>query len=158
MGIRAVALVTALLLLVACSSHATGPVPVPVTLALCGTSPTVAPDLIEVICNTDDITARDLTWSAWGKPVATGRGTAVVDVCAFTDCHTGAFGTEAIVLTASGLMHCGKHEIAYSHLHYTWMHGTPWPGIPASARNTSEFLTGAGRPLPPANQTVGLSC
>jgi hypothetical protein len=156
--IRALAAVAmAVMLAVSACSHTTTSDRVPVTLALCGTSPAVAPDLIEVICNTDDITARDLTWSAWGKPTATGRGTAVVDVCAYIDCHTGAFSSAAIVLRASGLMRCGTHEVAYASLHYTWVHGSPWPGMPASA-STSQFLAGADRPLPPASQTVALTC
>jgi len=145
---------TVLLALTACSRATAA---VPVTLALCGTSPAVAPDLIQVICNTDDITARNLTWSAWGKPAATGRGIAVVDVCAYIDCHTGGFSTAAIVLRASGLMQCGKHEVAYASLHYSWVHGSPWPGMAATA-STSGFLAGAGRPIPPASQTVTLTC
>jgi hypothetical protein len=54
----------ALLLLSACSNAPARPPPNPVTLALCGSSPQTAPDLVQVICNTDDLTARDLTWSA----------------------------------------------------------------------------------------------
>jgi hypothetical protein len=154
--VRILALLAVALLVVAGCGHTTAP-PVPVTLALCGTSPAVAPDLIEVICNTDDITARDLIWSGWGEPAATGRGTAVVDTCAYIDCHTGAFSTAAIVLRASGLMRCGKHEVGYASLHYTWVHGSPWPGMPATT-DTSGFMVGAGRPLPPASQTVALTC
>jgi hypothetical protein len=154
--VRILAFLALVLLVVAGCGHSTAR-PLPVTLALCGTSPAVAPDLIQMICNTDDITARDLTWSGWGKPAATGRGTAVVDVCAYSDCHTGAFSTAAIVVRASGLMRCGKHEVAYASLHYTWVHGSPWPGMSATT-DTSQFLTGPDRPLPPASQTVALTC
>lgn len=108
-----------------------------------------------MVCNTDDITARDLVWSGWGTSAATGRGTAVVDVCAYIDCHTGAFSTAAIVLRASGLLRCGRHEVAYASLHYTWVHGTPWPG---ASSDTSGFMVGSSRPLPPASQTVALTC
>ena len=29
------------------------------------------PDIVDVICESDAITARSLTWSAWGTSVAT---------------------------------------------------------------------------------------
>jgi hypothetical protein len=146
-----------LLLLAACSHAPAGPAPTPVTLALCGTSPQATPDLIQVICNTDDLTARSLTWSGWGKAVATARGTATVDLCAYTDCHTGAFTSSAVVLTVSKLMRCGKHELAYSRLHYAFVHGSPWPDIKGSF-DTSHFISSPTRPLPPPDQTVALTC
>lgn len=151
------AVLAALLLLSACSHAPAGPAPTPVTLALCGGSPQAAPDLVQVICNTDDLTARDLTWSAWGKPVATARGTATVDLCAYDDCHTGFFTSAAVVLTASKLMRCGKHELAYAHLHYAFVHASPWPAIKGTF-DTSGYISGAHRPLPPPTQTVPLTC
>ena len=42
-------------------------------------------------CHTKDIIARKLAWSAWGKPTATAIGTAVVDLCAYEDCHSGDY-------------------------------------------------------------------
>jgi hypothetical protein len=52
------------LLLIACS-HAAKPVPPPVTLGFCGSNPQTMPDVVLVVCNTNDITARNLIWSDW---------------------------------------------------------------------------------------------
>lgn len=79
-----------LLLLTACT-HATKPVPPPVTLGYCGSSPQVMPGIVLVVCNTDDITARNLIWSDWGKPTATAKGSATVDLCAYEDCASGDY-------------------------------------------------------------------
>jgi hypothetical protein len=35
--------------------------------------------------------------------------------------------------------------------------GNPWPGVPANL-NTSGYIAGPERVLPPANQTVSLGC
>jgi hypothetical protein len=55
-----------LLLLAACS-HAAQPAAPPVTLGYCGSNLQVRPDVVLVVCNTDDITAVNLVWSDWGK-------------------------------------------------------------------------------------------
>lgn len=149
---------SALVLLAATAcGHATGAVTAPVTMSFCGGSPEASPDVVLVVCYTDDITARDMAWSAWGKPVATGRGTAVIDLCAYNDCHTGSFGSTPIELIASKIMPCGQRGKAYSQLRYVFPKGTPWPGTPANT-DTSGYLTGSHRVLPPADQTVSLTC
>ena len=79
-----------LLLLTGCS-HATKPVPSPVTLGFCGSNPQVRPDVVLVVCDTDDITAENLTWSDWGKATGTARGSATVDLCAYEDCASGDY-------------------------------------------------------------------
>lgn len=151
----AAAALVPLLLLAGCSRAA--PVPPPATMSFCGSVPQVMPTVVEVICNTDDITARSLAWQAWGKPTATAQGTAVVDLCAYADCHTGAYGSVPIRLVASKIAHCGRNARAYSTLRYVFPDGTPWPGIPAKM-NISGYISGPSRPLPPANQTVSLTC
>jgi hypothetical protein len=143
-------------LLVACG-HAGAPAPPPVTLSFCGSSPQAIPAVIQVVCNTDDITARNLIWTGWGKPVATARGIALVDQCAYEDCHTGAFGSVPIRLIASKIADCPKSGPAYSTLRYVFPDGSPWPGLPANLK-TSGYIAAPGRPLPPANQTVSLGC
>jgi hypothetical protein len=129
----------------------------PVTLSFCGNDPAPTPAVVQVVCNTDDITARDLAWAGWGKPTATARGVAVVDLCAYEDCHTGAFGTVSIRLIASKIGPCGNGKRAYTALRYVFIGGSPWAGVPADMK-TSNYIAGAGRPLPPADQTVGLAC
>jgi hypothetical protein len=141
--------------LAACG-HSAPAVP-PVTMSSCGSGPQTAPALVEVICNTDDITARNLLWTAWGQPTATARGTAVIDQCAYEDCHTGAFSSVPIRLIASNITHCAAGARAYSSLRYVFADGTPWPGVPANL-DTSGYISAPGRPLPPANQTVSLGC
>ena len=98
-----------LLLLSACS-HAAGParVPAPVTMTYCGSGPQVRPSVLEIVCGTSEIAARSLTWSAWGKQIATGVGTAVVDLCTYEDCHTGSYGSAPIVVIASKIVRCTR--------------------------------------------------
>jgi hypothetical protein len=153
------AAVTALLplLFLSACSHAAAPVSPPVTLSFCGSDPQMTPTVVEVICNTDDITARNLVWTAWGKLTATAKGTAVVDLCAYTDCHTGAYGDVPIRLIASKIADCAKNTRAYSVLRYVFVNGSPWPGVPADM-NTLNYMAAPNRSLPPANQTVSLTC
>jgi hypothetical protein len=146
------------LLLAACGAHAVAaPVPPPVTLSSCGSGAASRPDVVLVICFTNDITATGLKWTSWGKPTATARGTALVDLCAYEDCHTGSYGTVPITLIASKLVRCARGTRGYSTLHYVFADGSPWPGIPANL-NTSGYIAGPRRVLPPADQTVSLTC
>jgi hypothetical protein len=137
--------------------HSDSPVRPPVTLSFCGNNPQPAPTVVEVVCNTDDITARNLAWAAWGKPTAIAKGVAVVDLCAYEDCHTGAFGTVSIRLIASKIATCAENKRAYTTLRYVFVGGSPWPGVPADMK-TSNYMVGSSRPLPPADQTVELAC
>lgn len=152
-------LVSAILVsaLLAACGHAAAPAPPPVTLSYCGVSPQVRPDVVLVVCDTNDVSARDLTWTAWGTPTATATGTATVDVCAYSDCHTGAYTNVPIRLIASKIVSCASQKRAYSTLRYVFPDGNPWPGVPADL-NTSGYLAGPGRVLPPRNQTVSLGC
>lgn len=100
---------------------------------------------------------RYLVWTAWGKSTATASGTAVADLCAYEDCHTGSFTSVHIRLIASKIANCAKNVRAYSTLRYVFVGTSPWEGIPANVK-TSGYITGPGRPLPPANQTVSLTC
>jgi hypothetical protein len=153
----ATALAIPLLLLAGCSHASSARAARPVTAALCGSGPQARPDVVEVVCGTDDITARNLAWSAWGKPVATATGTAVVDLCAMEDCHTGSFQAAPIVVIASGIRTCPRHRRAYSRLQYVFVGRSPFQGLPSGA-TSQNFMTGAGRPALPGNQTVSLAC
>jgi len=146
----------AVLLLPACS-HTAAPAPPVATLSFCGSDPESMPTVVEVVCNTDDITARNLVWHGWGKSAATARGTAVVDLCAYEDCHTGSYGDVPITLIASKITDCAKNTREYSTLRYVFPDGSPWQGIPANV-SASGFISAPDRPLPPADQTVGLTC
>ena len=143
------------LFLAACGHSA--PSAPPVTMSFCGSGPQTMPSVVDVVCNTDDITARNLVWTGWGQPSATAHGTATIDQCAYEDCHTGAFGSVPIRLIASKNTRCAGSARAYSTLRYVFVDGTPWPGVPANL-NTSGYIADPGRPLPPANQTVSLGC
>jgi hypothetical protein len=154
----AIAVTAPLLLLAACGQEARpASSPPPVGLAMCGGSPQARPDVLQVICATDDITARDLAWSAWGRPVAAAAGTAVVDLCAMEDCHTGSYQAAPIVLIASGIRDCPRHRRAYARLQYVFVGRSPFAGLPAGA-STRNFMTGAGRVTLPADDTVSLTC
>jgi len=151
-------LLVPLLVLSACSHPAgAGTEVTRVTMANCGVGQQVKPTVVNVICGTTDITARRLVWSAWGKPVATAIGTAVVDVCAFLDCHTGSYRAVPVVVVAWQIGRCGKNVRAYSRLKYVFVGRSPWAGVPANM-NFSNFMVGASRPGPPHDQTVSLTC
>lgn len=143
--------------LIAGCAHAAAPVPPTVTMSYCGSDSQPAPAIVEVVCNTDDITARNLAWDSWGKSTATAKGVAVIDLCAYEDCHTGSFSTVPIRLVATRIAACGKSKRAYTTLRYVFIDGTPWPGVP-SDMNTSHYMSSPGRPLPPPDHTVGLTC
>ncbi|HEX4093810.1 MAG TPA: hypothetical protein VHZ33_34260 [Trebonia sp.] len=128
-----------------------------VTLSFCGSGPQPAPAVVQVICNTDDLTARNLAWSGWGASTATASGVGVVDLCAYEDCHTGAFGAVSVRLIASKIAPCGAGKRAYTMLRYEFTGGSPWAGVPADMK-TSNYIAGANRTLPPPDQTVALAC
>ena len=129
--------------------HAAAPVPPAVTMSYCGSDSQSAPAIVEVVCNTDDITARNLAWTAWGKSTATAKGVAVVDLCAYEDCHTGSFGAVPIRLVATRIAACGKNKRAYTTLRYVFIDGSPWPGVPDDL-NTSHYMVGSGPAAPAA--------
>jgi hypothetical protein len=112
--------------------------------------------VVLVVCNTDDITALNLVWSGWGKPAATARGSATVNLCAYTDCASGDYVSVPIEMTASKIVSCSKKMRAYSVLRYKFPDGSPFQGVPAGATGAGYF--GQGQPVPPANQTVSLTC
>ena len=154
----AVAATVGALLLSACS-HAAGPahVPAPVTMAYCGSGPQVRPTVLEIVCGTSEIAAGSLTWAAWGKPIATGVGTAVVDMCTYEDCHTGIYTSAPIVVIASKIVRCARGTHAYSRLQYVFVGGSPLPAMPAGMK-FSNYIAAPDRSVPPADQTIGLTC
>ena len=151
-----IAVLISVLFLAGCA-HSAAPTAPAVTMSFCGTAPQSTPTVLDVICNTDDITARNLVWTAWGKPTATAKGTAEVDLCAYEDCHTGAYSSVPIKLIASKIATCAGNKRTYTTLRYVFADGSPWAGVPADM-TTSGYMAGPNRTLPPANQTVGLGC
>jgi hypothetical protein len=157
-AVRAAALALALLLLAACShSGSPRPAPAAVTLAYCGGRPQARPTVVSIICRSDDITAGRLSWSGWGRPTATAVGTAVVDLCAFEDCHSGQYSPFPIVVIASRITRCPGHRPAYSRLQYVFVGTSPFQDVPADV-SFKNYIVGADRPAPPRDQTVSLSC
>jgi hypothetical protein len=151
-------LVFPLLLLTACShSTAAKAVPPAVTISYCGGTAQPRPSVVNVICTTNDIMARNLTWSSWGKPFAVASGKGVVDLCSFEDCHTGLYSTFPIVIIASKIVSCAKNTRAYSRLQYVFVGRSPFQDVPANI-SFKGFVSGAARPGPPRNQTVSLAC
>ncbi len=152
----AATLLVPLLILVACS-RASRPLPPPVTLSFCGYAPQVRPDVVLVVCNTDDITAMNLVWSGWGKPTARATGSAIVDLCAYVDCASPNDVSVAFDVTASRIVRCSPSTRAYSTLQYSFPDGSPFRGVPANVQSADE-AEGASQPIPPADQTVSLTC
>jgi hypothetical protein len=143
------------LLLIAACSQAAKPLPPPVTLGFCGSNLQVRPDVVLVVCGTDDITARNLIWSGWGRADTTATGSATVDLCAYNDCAAADLVSVPIKVTASKIVACAKDTKAYSTLRYAFPDGSPFAGVPADTTNQG-FYQDEG--LPPANQTVSLTC
>jgi hypothetical protein len=147
------------LMLVSACSHTAGSasVPAPVTMTYCGSGPQVRPSVLEIVCGTSEIAARSLTWSAWGKQIATGVGAAVVDLCTYEDCHTGIYTSAPIVVIASKIVRCTRDTQAYSRLQYVFVGGSPLPAVPAGTKY-SNYIAAPDRTVPPADQTIGLTC
>jgi hypothetical protein len=131
----------------------------PVTMRNCSDSGRQAkPDLIFVICASDAITAKTLTWARWGKPVATATGTATVNWCAFEGCAYGEYDNYRIVLVASKLVQCPKGGQQYSRMQYVFVgDDNPFEGLPKNFKLTNE-LFGSHMPGPANNETVSLPC
>lgn len=58
---------------------------------------------------------------------------------------------------ASKPVRCGRDPQAYSRLQYVFVGGSPFAGLPANV-TSSNYISAPGRPIPPANQTVSLTC
>jgi hypothetical protein len=144
-------------LLTACAQGGSTTTSAAVRLASCGGAAQRRPSIIQVVCQTDDITARNLHWSAWGKPVATAIGVGVVNLCAVEDCHSQLYNPLPLVMIASKIVPCPHGRRAYSRLQYVFVGHSPFQGLP-SHMNFSGFISGAGRPGLPARQTVSLTC
>jgi hypothetical protein len=144
------------LLLAACS-QAAKPVPPAVTLGFCGSSPEVMPDVVLVVCSTDDITANNLVWSDWGAQAAHAKGSATVDLCAYTDCAAGDYVSVPFDVTASRIIQCTKSRRAYSILRYVFPDGSPFKNVPLVA-DSPAYYGGQNQPVPPLDQTVSLTC
>lgn len=130
----------------------------PITMTDCNGLSHARPQIVTVVCESDAITARQLTWSAWGKPAATAIGTAVVDYCAWEDCHTATYSAYPIVVIASKIVTCAKGRPVYSRLQYTFVGRSPFAGLPTKHLGIRNSMFGSHRPGPPHNETVSLPC
>ena len=159
----AAAALAALLALTACGPQATSARPdgaaKPVTMTDCNGLHHSRPGIINVTCESDAITARSLTWSAWGTSIATAIGAAVVDPCAYEDCHTATYNGYRIVVIASKIVKCAKGREEYSRLQYVFIGHDPFANLPgAKALGLKNSMFGSHRPGPPHNNTVALPC
>jgi hypothetical protein len=156
---RALVAALALALLAACSSSspASPGAGKALTIAYCGGHRQVRPTSINIICGANDITAQRLDWSGWGTKVATARGSAVVDLCSFEDCHMGQYFGYPIVVIASKPETCAPGQPGYARLQYVFVGRSPFQGLPAHL-SFKHYMVGADRPGPPPNQTVSLTC
>jgi len=145
------------LLLTACSHAAARPALSPVTLGDCGGNPQVMPDVVLVVCATDDITAENLVWSDWGTQSAHATGSATVDLCAYVDCAAGDYISVPIEMTATKIVRCTKTRRAYSTLRYVFPEGSPFKSVPLTA-DSPGYFGGQNQPVPPRDQTVSLTC
>jgi hypothetical protein len=139
-------------LITACSHAAASPGPAATRrLGDCGGNPQTKPSVVVITCSNQAITARNLTWASWGGTVATATGSAVVNVCAFQDCHTGAYGSYPIVVVASGNTACRGGVRGYSKIQYLFVGTSPFANIPANMHVPATFFgkPGVGPPTIP---------
>ena len=133
--LRAAVLLLVALLAIGCRQQ--GHAAATARLADCGGSPQVRPAVVVILCADSGITAHSLRWAGWGTPVATAVGTAVVNVCEYSDCHTGSYRSYPVVLVLSRLLACAGKGRAYGRLQYLFVglqpfrEGNPAPGKPA---------------------------
>jgi hypothetical protein len=156
--VAAAAALTSMLALTACGPAATSAQAAkPVKLTNCG-SRQARPDIVTVICGSDAIMARTLTWSRWGARVATATGSATVNWCAFEGCAYGEYDTYPIVMIASKIVRCPKGGQQYSEMQYVFVgDDNPFASLPKNFKPTNEFF-GSHVPGPAHNQTVDLHC
>lgn len=93
----------------------------------CSGKPQARPDVVVLMCATAGITAHGLRWSAWGTPVATGVGTAIVDTCVYEDCAAGLYKSYPVVVVVSRLSGCPGHARAYTRIQYMFVGAPPFP-------------------------------
>jgi hypothetical protein len=156
----AAAALTAALALTACGPPATSASAAkPVMMTDCNGLHHSRPGIVNVTCESDAITARRLTWSDWGTSIATAIGSAVVDPCAYEDCHTATYNAYPIVVVASKIVKCANGRQEYSKLQYVFVGHDPFAGLPsAKALAIANSMFGSHRPGPPHNNTVALPC
>lgn len=155
----AAAALTAALALTACGPTATSASAArPVMMTDCNGLHHSRPGIVNVTCESDAITARRLTWSAWGTSVATAIGSAVVDPCAYEDCHTATYNAYPIVVVASKIVKCANGRQEYSRLQYVFVGHDPFGGLPTKGLAIANSMFGSHRPGPPHNNTVAVPC
>lgn len=133
----------------ACSHAAASNGATSMRLADCGGNPQTRPQVVVVTCSSTDITAHNLKWQSWGSKIATATGYAVVNVCAFSDCHTGAYGSFPIVVVASGTTACPGGAHGYSRIQYLFVGASPFANLPAHMKVPPTFFgkPGVGPPI-----------
>jgi hypothetical protein len=159
LGVAFCAALTSVLALTSCTSSSTAAkVAKPVTMADCNGQHHARPDLIQVICASDAITARNLTWTKWGKPIATATGAAVVNWCAFEGCAQGEYDSYKVVMIASKLRQCPHDREQYARLQYVFVGDEdPFDSLPKNVGTSGLFFGGHG-PDAPREPVVSLSC
>lgn len=115
----------------------------------CGGVPQDRPSVVVLTCSEGAITARSLTWSGWGSKIATATGSAVVNMCAYQDCHTGSYRSYPMVLVASGTEDCPGGLRGYARLQYLFVGTSPFQGLPAAMKVPPQWWgpAGVGKPL-----------
>lgn len=88
-----------------------------------------------------------------GKPTATAKGSAEVDLCAYEDCLWGEYISVPFEMTVSKIVQCSKNTRVYSTLRYMFTDGSPFRGVRTKGRTSAH-----DQAVPPANQTVSLTC
>ncbi|HET9895460.1 MAG TPA: hypothetical protein VFQ44_11070 [Streptosporangiaceae bacterium] len=151
-----VLLILLIVLLPACASSRPQSSAPTTKLGFCGSELQNQPSVVIVTCTSNGITARDLKWSRWGKPIASALGTAVVDLCAFSDCHTGKYRSAPVVVVASKLTSCPNGARAYSKLQFMFIGKSPFDSVPANL-SPANFDFGSHRVLP-GSKPISLTC
>jgi hypothetical protein len=116
-----------------------------IRLADCGGTPQTRPQVVVVTCSSTDITAHNLKWANWGGKIATATGYAVVNMCAYSNCHTGAYASFPIVLAAFGAAACPRGGHGYASIEYMFAgRRSPFQELPPTMKVPADWWGPAG--------------
>lgn len=99
----------------------------------------IAPETVIITCADAGFRLTELLWQAWGAPVATATGTAVVNDCE-PSCAEGTYRRYPVEASVTRLRRCENGRRQYTRLRYSFPQESPFPpDAPGSRDPTAKF-------------------